>query len=321
MSETSVNKQGKDPALNIIKNKLQQFIKIKNEIKDFVNKFTNVQKDDLNKFMNRLIENPNNKVDIEIEYAKHLGLTTNEEIKKTQEYLDSAIPLFQTANNLENELLSNMSVFFGIPNNETFLISSLKPLLDKIRISDDITPKDITDSLKGLSKAMVLSQILSKLPMIPVVGPVFNGIINIAQTSSSAGETLGVLKKFLLDAGVDEDQLQPLTTMQEVAEKNPLVQLYNILFKSPLDLEEFINQLKEEVAKHFPFNHICPVPNQSDDITQNGGKIKTLKNKKRSIHRTLNNINNTILNYLKRNSRRFQPFRKSIASRKVKRRF
>lgn len=326
MSENNENKPLKNPELNIIKETLQQFIEIKNQIYVFLNDFkdNNTFKDVLNQTMNKLIENPNNKKaieEIELEFAKNFNITNGDDVNMVKTYLNDAIPFFKQANNLENQLLSKISVLFGIPTSQSFLIYSLKPLLDKIRTSNDINEDDIRDVVKSLTKSVLLTQILSKLPMIPFAGPVLDAIIKGAGTSSSTGAALGVLNNFLLDAGVQENQLTSLKNMQQVAEDNPLVELYNILFTDKVDLDNFIRQLKEEVAKHFPLNQICPAPNPSDDQTQSGGKIKSLKNKKRSIDRTLNTINNTILNYLKRNSRRFQPFRKSIASRKVKRSF
>jgi hypothetical protein len=348
MSETGVfSKSIKNPSIEEIKQELNKFIEIKEKIKDqFVKDLDNDAKDKLNDVMNNLIENPQNRDEIEKEYAEYSELSQT----NIKDYLNSALPLFSEANSLENKLIEKISNLFGISISQSFLLGSLKTLLDKIRTSNEITSKDIEKTIKKLSSSLLLTQVLSKLPMIPVAGPIIDAIYKAAEISSSTGDTLGALKQFLIDANVPEKDLTILTSLQNITENNPLVKLYNsLMFLKEGNIDETINALKNEIIKHFPLNQIChtlsPVipddtiiqptthdPNnivveEKEDPTpppptsQNGGKIKSIKNKKRYIRRTLNTINNTILNYLKRTSRRFQPFRKTIASRKVKRSF
>jgi uncharacterized protein (DUF697 family) len=257
-------------------------------------------------------------------------------------------------NDLENEIITKFSAMFGISSSQGFLMKPLKDLFDILKLGHGIKNEDMVEIIKNLISAMTLTQVLSKLSMIPVAGPVINSVYQGIVISSSTGAILGVLYNFLKELEIPDNILEKIKDLQVIAENNPPVEIYNrlmMLYQSG-DINKVITSLKDEFMRLNPIPSICfskieedlnskinllQVPQLTEspqipqieksrkesDLTQihRGGSMRTIKNKKNVIRNTLNTINNTILTYLKRTSRRFQPFRKTIASRKVKRSF
>jgi hypothetical protein len=115
---------------------------------------------------------------------------------------------------VEQDMLIEASKQFGFEKRDYF-ITPLKELIEKIKKQKGkIDIAEVTTYLERLAKLIAINTAIDKLPIIPYVGPVINGIIegldNYSSTKDTINKFLDMLQKFGIDK-CDLDQIRSYT--------------------------------------------------------------------------------------------------------------
>jgi hypothetical protein len=112
--------------------------------------------------------------------------------------------------NVEQQILIEASEQLGFGDKDYF-IKPLKDLIDLIKErKGQITTQEATHYLGRLAKLIAINQAIQKIPIIPYVGPVINGIIDGLDSYSSTKATLTKFLDMLQKFGVQSCELDEI---------------------------------------------------------------------------------------------------------------
>jgi hypothetical protein len=136
-----------------------------------------------------------------------LILNSNEALKPLLEKYKVMKEKFE---NIEQQILIEASEQLGFGERDYFI----KPLKDLIELIKErrgnITVKEATIYLERLAKLIAINQAIEKIPIIPYVGPIINGIIEGLDSYSSTKATLTKFLDMLQDFGVPSCELDAI---------------------------------------------------------------------------------------------------------------
>ena len=270
---------------------------------------------------------------------------------KYEQYLQTYAGIRQDLDDLENKILQQASKMFGF-NTRDYLIKPLKDLLDELK-NNTATPASIQVHIKKLIKTIGINKAFDRIDMVPYVGPVISGILNVLDNFSS---TQPVFNGF---ADILEE------TLPKTPETEDLIAFLRDYTKDS-NITSKYNEFKAWLADGAEFNHgssegylgflshflgiglpVCRIayneepdsqepeyisnsrrPYSETQVSQTGGMAhskKIIRYKRTNSTKTLKHINNTISKHLSKvlnraRTRRsgLKPVRKSVAPRNVK---
>jgi len=276
--------------------------------------------------------------------------------QKYQQYLETYAGIRQELDDLENKILQQASKMFGFQQRD-YLIKPLKDLLDELK-NNTATPASIQIHIKKLIKTIGINKAFDRIDMVPYVGPVISGILNVLDNFSSTQPVFNgfadILEKSLPQTQETSDLIE---FIRDYTQDSNITSKYNDFKAWLADGAEFSKgsgegylgflshflgiglpvcrmaynenpDNQEDSSQQSSYKPTQGLPYNVSQISQGGGMAhskKIIRYKRTNSTKTLKHINHTIKQHISKvlnraRTRRtgLKPVRKSIASRNVK---